>query len=87
MILGKHFNFQKQIDIVKQKLTRAIALLAKFRYHTPTNVLKSIYCAIFEFNMRYGCPVWGQNFNTLLSKTEKLQNKTVITFRNKLTTP
>ena len=27
--------------------------------------------------MRYGCQIWGQNFNTLLRDIEKLQNKAI----------
>ena len=27
--------------------------------------------------MRYGCQIWGQNFNTLLRDIERLQNKAI----------
>ena len=36
--------------------------------------------------MRYGCQIWGQIFNTLLTDIEKLQNKAIniINFQYKL---
>ena len=79
VILNEHLNFKKQIETVKQKLARAIGVLARLRHYVPKKILKSIYYAIFDFNMKYGCQIWGQNLNTLLSlrDIEKLQNKAI----------
>ena len=77
VILDEHLNSKKQIDTVKRKLARATGLLPKLRYYVPKKVLISIYSAIFDSNMRYGCQIWGQNFNTLLKDIEKLQNKAI----------
>ena len=74
VILDEHLNFKKQIETVKQKLARATGALAKLRHFVPKKVLKSIYYAIFDSNMRYGCQIWGQNFNR---DVEKLQNKAI----------
>ena len=77
VILDEHLNFKKQIETVKQKLARAAGVLAKLRHYVSKKVLKSIYYAIFDSNMRYGCQILGQNFNTLLRDIEKLQSKAI----------
>lgn len=48
---------------------------SKLGHFVPKKLVKPIYYAIFDSNMRYGCEIWGQNFNTLLRYIEKLQNK------------
>ena len=65
------------METVKQKLAGGTGILAKLRHYVPKKVLKSIYYTIFDSNMRYGCQIWGQNFNTLLRDIEKLQNKAI----------
>ena len=75
VILDDHLNFTKQTGTVKQKLAGATGALAKLRHCVPKKVLKSIYYVIFDSNMRYGCQIWRQNFNTLLRDIEKLQTK------------
>ena len=66
VILDDHLNFKKEIDTAKQKLTRSTSLLANLRNYVDKKVLKSIYYAIYDSNMRYNSQIWGQNFNTLL---------------------
>ena len=51
----------------------ATGFLAKLRHYIPKKVLKSIYYAIFDSNMRYSCQI-----NILLRDIEKLQNKAII---------
>ena len=84
VILDEHLNFKKQIDAVKQKLSRATGILAELRHYVPQKILKSMHYTIFDSNMRYGCQTWEQNFNTLLRDIEKLQNKLINTMKFKI---
>ena len=43
VISDEHPNFKKQIETVKQKLSRATCVLAKLRNYVPEKVLRSIY--------------------------------------------
>ena len=86
VILDEHLNFKKQIDAVKQKLSRATGILAELRHYVPQKILKSMYYTIFDSIMRYGCQTWEQNFNTLLRDIEKLQNKLINTMKFKIGT-
>ena len=45
---------------MKLKLNRANNLLVKIRYHVDSKLLKRIYSAIFESDLRYGYQLWGQ---------------------------
>ena len=67
----------------KQKIARATGILAKLRHYVPKKILKFMYYTIFDSNMKYGCQIWGQNFNTLLRDIEKLQNKLINTMKLK----
>ena len=48
------------MDTVKLKLNRANGLLAKLRHYVNPILLRTIYYAIFESHLRYGCQLWGQ---------------------------
>ena len=41
------------------------ALLFKIRKFVDDKIVKSIYFAIFEFNLNYCSLVWAQNYNAI----------------------
>ena len=55
LILDEHLNFKKQIETVKQKLARETGVLPKLRHYVSKKVLKLLYYAVFDSNMRYSC--------------------------------
>ena len=57
--LDKHLTFKQYMHTKKLKLNRANSLLAKISCHVDSK-LSTIYFAIFEFHLRYGCQLWGQ---------------------------
>ena len=63
--------------MLKDKLTRANDVLAKLRHYTSSKLLTTIYNALFESHMRYGCQIWGQTRNQNISDVVKLQKKAV----------
>ena len=38
---------------------------------------RTIYFAIFDPYLRYGCQIWGQNKNNAVGNIEKLQNRAI----------
>ena len=58
--LDQHLTFKQHMHTIKVKLNRANILLAKIRYHVDSKLLKTMYSAIFEFYLQYGCQLWGQ---------------------------
>ena len=52
-------------------------LLAKLRYHVRTELLRTVYFAIFDSVLRYAVQVWGQHRNQAIKEIEKLQDKAI----------
>ena len=84
MVMDKHLTFKNHMDIVKLKLNKSNALLAKLRHYVNPILLRTIYCAIFESHLRYGFQLWGQTQTQVLQNIENIQNKAlrIINFQN-----
>ena len=59
-------------------------MLSKIRHYVPKSELKSIYYAIFNSHMIFGCQIWGQTQNIHISKIYNLQNRAlrIINFKD-----
>ena len=64
--IDNQLSWIAHINDIAIKLNRANALLFKIRDLVDSNILKSIFHAIFESHINYACIVWGQNINTLI---------------------
>ena len=84
MTMDEHLTFKNHMDTVKLKLNRANKLLAKLRHFVNPTLLRTIYYAIFEPYLRYGCQLWVQAQTQILQNIEKIQNKSlrVLNFEN-----
>ena len=87
LMLDESLTWLSHISMLKAKLRRANGLLAKLRHYTSSELLTTIYNALFELHMRYGCQIWGQTRNQNISDVVKLQKKAVriINFSDKCT--
>ena len=75
--LDQHLTWNFQLNQIKTKLSRSCGLLAKLRYHVKTELLRTVYFAIFDSILRYAVQVWGQCRNQAVKEIEKLQNKAI----------
>ena len=66
-----------QLIQIKTKLSRSCGLLDKLRYHIKTDLLRTVYFAIFDSVLRYAVQVWGQQRNQTIKEIEKLQKKAI----------
>ena len=84
MIMDEHLNFKNHMDTVKLKLNRANGLLAKLRHYVNPALLRTIYYAIFEPHLQYGCQLQGQAQTEVIQSIDKIQNKdlTILNFKN-----
>ena len=89
LIIDESLIWKKHYDILRSKLERSIGLLAKLRYYVSANLLRTVYFAIFDSYLHYGCQVWGQNKNACTNKISHLQDKAikVISFKDRNTAP
>ena len=63
--IDQHLTWQHHTDDLFVKLNRANALLFKIRKFADGKILRSIFLAIFEFNLNYCSLVWAQNYNAI----------------------
>ena len=71
------------METVTFKLNKANTFLAKIRSHVDTKLLKTLYSAIFESHLRYGCQLYAQIRTQMMDITVKIRNKTftIINFK------
>ena len=55
LILDEHLTFKYHLENLKLKLNRANCLLSKTRYFVKFSLLRTIYCALVDTHLRYGC--------------------------------
>ena len=63
------------MNTLKQKLSRANGILAKLRYYVTADVLRTIYYAFFDSQMKYACHILGQVQNKTFDMIQRAQNK------------
>ena len=52
ILLDEHLTWNFQLSQIKTKLNRSCGLLAKLRYHVRTELLRTVYFAIFDSVLR-----------------------------------
>ena len=79
-------TFKAHLENLKFKLNRGNGLLAKIRYFVKADLLRTIYYALFDSHLRYGCQIWGQLNNQNIDTIKKTQNKAlrIINFKGPL---
>ena len=73
--LSENLKFKKHMELPKTKLNRANSLLPKIRHLVSKNLLRTIYFAIFDLHLRYGCQILGQKDSQELKSIPTVQNK------------
>ena len=72
MAMDEHLTFKNHMDTVKLKLNTANGLLAKLRHYVNSILLRTIYYAIFESHLQYGCQLCGKTQTQVLQNIEKI---------------
>ena len=87
LVIDEWLKWKEHYDILRAKLERSTGLLAKLRYFVSQNLLRTVYFAIFDSYLRYGCQVWGQHNDSNNNEIAKLQDKAVriISFKDRNT--
>ena len=77
LFLDENLSFKYHLDTIKLKLNKANYWLSKIRHYVRAPLLRTIYFAIFDPHLKYGCQIWGQNKNYAVESIEKIQNKAI----------
>ena len=70
-------NFKSHIQLLHNKLSRAVGIMFKVKNFFPKKVLTLIYHAIFNSHLLYCITIWTSTFSTHLNSICILQNKAV----------
>ena len=84
LVIDEFLNWKTGFTILRAKLERSTDLLAKLRYFVSANLIRTVYFAIFDSYLCYGCQVWEQNKNASSNESSRLQDKVlrVISFKD-----
>ena len=77
MFIDKYLSWDFHISNLSKKLSRAIGILSKLRYHAPQKGCLMVYNSIFHTHMVYGCNLWGLSTEKNIQKIEVLQKKCI----------
>ena len=64
IILHYTLKWQKHIDYISKKVSKAIGVMYRLKHIYPEAVLLIIYQSIINAHFTYGLLVWGSNINT-----------------------
>ena len=83
VILDQHLSWEKHVNQLLPKLSRANGLLAKVRHSVNTETLLNVYYGLFHSHLTYASMIWGQNPTESINKLCILQNKAlrIISFK------
>ena len=63
------------MELLKTKLSGGNGLLAKIKHLIIKNLLRTIYFAIFDSHLQYGCRIFGQKDSQEFKSITTIQNK------------
>ena len=79
--LGVHIDdkltWHTHVNCISNKLSRINGMICRLKHQLPTNILRTIYCALFYSQINYGISSWGFANSTLLNRVIKLQKKVI----------
>ena len=77
VFLDENLSWNNHVKSISLKLRRANGALSKLRHYVSSNVLNTVYYAIFHSHIFYACQIWGQNKSTITNRIFILQKSAV----------
>ena len=76
VIIDHKLNWKEHIEVVKNKISKSIAIIHKASKLLNTNSLYTLYCSLFLPYLNYCAEIWGNtyitNLNTLILKQKRV---------------
>ena len=77
VFLDENLSWNNHVKSISLKLRRANGALSKLRHYVSSNVLNTVYYAIFHSHIFYACQIWGQNKSIITNRIFILQKSAV----------
>ena len=75
VIIDEHLTWKNQVDSIRKKVSKGIAMLRRMKEYVPISTLIKVYNAIILSHFDYCSLVWDECADYLLTKLQKLQNR------------
>ena len=77
ILVDSKLNFRDHINVLQNKLLRAVGIMSKLRYSMVSNILKRLYFVFFHSHLLYRLIIWSATFKSYLDSLKKLQNRAI----------
>ena len=75
LTLNQHMNWKSHLDILSNKIARAIGILNRLKHFIPVHVKLTIYFSLIYCHFNYGILAWGIKESTVNSNHFKFKLK------------
>ena len=75
--LDENLSWEIHVNSISLKLRRANGALSKIRHYVSSNVLNTVYYALFHSDMSYASQIWGQKRGSITNRIFILQKSAV----------
>ena len=75
IFIDSGLKWDKHIEHVVKKITRAVGITYKLKQYMPTSTLRSVYFSLFQSYVQYGIAAWGAAAQKYLRQINDLQNR------------
>ena len=77
VILDSKFDFYALIQLIENKISRAVGTISKPKHIFPADALLKLYYSLLHPYLLYGPFIWGSTYITYLARLGALQNRAV----------
>ena len=77
VIIDSKFTWQRHINYISLKISKALSILSKLKYKLPKNCLLTLYYSLIYPQFNYCIIIWGCASKTLMNKLLLLQKRAV----------
>ena len=77
VVLDSKFDFHAHIQLIENKISRAVGIISKLKHIFPSDALLKLYYSLLHPYLLYGLHIWGSTYRTYQARLGGLQNRAV----------
>ena len=75
--IDEHLTWQKHINHVNRKISRAMFAIKQTKHFLPRHILRNLYFTLIHSHLTYGIIAWGNAGQSIIHKTITLQKRAI----------
>ena len=80
--IDEHLTWQKHINHVNRKISRAMFAIKQTKHFLPRHILRNLYFTLIHSHLTYGIIAWGNAGQSIIHKTITLQKRAIRTINS-----